>query len=126
MSVKRLAVLVLVAVGAIAATTSPAFALSATADTTWMTNGKVYSLAQSGNTLYVGGKFAQLVSPDGATKIKLKSLGRLDATTGNASPVGDRRSPRTAWPERCGRSRSRATGRCSTSVERSTPSTASP
>jgi len=83
MSVKRLALVVLATVGAIAATASPAFALSETADTTWMTNGKVYALAQSGNTLYVGGKYAQLVSPDGATKIKVKSLGRLDATTGN-------------------------------------------
>ena len=82
MSVKRLALVVLATVGAIAATASPAFALSATADTTWMTNGKVFALAQSGNTLYVGGKFAQLVSPDGVTKIKVKSLGRLDATTG--------------------------------------------
>jgi hypothetical protein len=83
MSVKRLALVVLATVGAIAATASPAFALSATADTTWMTNGKVFALAQSGNTLYVGGKFAQLVSPDGVTKIKLKSLGRVDATTGD-------------------------------------------
>jgi hypothetical protein len=84
MSVKRLALVVMAAVGAIAATASPAFALSATADTTWMTNGKVFALAQSGNTLYVGGKFAQLVSPDGLTKIKVKSLGRYDATTGDA------------------------------------------
>jgi hypothetical protein len=83
MSVKRLALVVMAAVGAIAATASPAFALSATADTTWMTNGKVFALAQSGNTLYVGGKFAQLVSPDGLTKIKVKSLGRYDATTGD-------------------------------------------
>ena len=82
MSVKRLALVVLAAVGAIAATATPAFALSATADTTWMTNGKVFALAQSGNTLYVGGKFAQEVSPDGLTKIKVKSLGRYDATTG--------------------------------------------
>ena len=58
MSVKRLALVVLAAVGAIAATATPAFALSATADTTWMTNGKVFALAQSGNTLYVGGKVA--------------------------------------------------------------------
>jgi hypothetical protein len=82
MSVKRLALVVLAVVGAIAATATPAFALSATADTTWMTNGKVFALAQSGNTLYVGGKFAQEVSADGLTKIKVKSLGRYDATTG--------------------------------------------
>jgi hypothetical protein len=83
MSVKRLALFVLAAVGAIAATATPALALSATADTTWMTNGKVFALAQSGNTLYVGGKFAQEVSADGLTKIRVKSLGRYDATTGD-------------------------------------------
>jgi hypothetical protein len=83
MSVKRLALVVVAAVGAIAATASPAFALSATADTTWMTNGKVLAFAQSGNTLYVGGKFAQEVSADGSTKIKVKSLGSYDATTGD-------------------------------------------
>jgi len=60
MSVKRLALVVLAAVGALAATTSPAFALSATADTTWMTNGKVFALARSGNTLYVGGEEVKL------------------------------------------------------------------
>ena len=86
MSVKRLALVVLAAVGAIAATASPAFALSATADTTWMTNGKVFALARSGNTLYVGGKYSQQVSPDGATKIKVKSLASYDATTGAAIP----------------------------------------
>src|SRR5918911_1487865 len=62
MSVKRLALVVLAAVGAIAATASPAFALSATADTTWMTNGKagtVRALAVSadGSMLFVGGTF---------------------------------------------------------------------
>ena len=86
MSVKRLALVVLAAVGALAATTSPAFALSATADTTWMTNGKVFALARSGNTLYVGGKYTQQVSPDGLSKIKVKSLSRYDATTGDAIP----------------------------------------
>ncbi len=83
MSVKRLALVVVAVVGAIAATASPAFALSATADTTWMTNGKVLAFAQSGNTLYVGGKFAQEVSADGSTKIKVKSLGSYNATTGD-------------------------------------------
>src|SRR6478735_8950999 len=86
MSVKRLALVVLAAVGALAATTSPAFALSATADTTWMTNGKVFALARSGNTLYVGGKYTRQLSPDGLTKIKVKSLSRYDATTGDAIP----------------------------------------
>jgi len=47
MSVKRLALVVLAATGAIAATASPAFALSATADTSaWETNGKTLALAR--------------------------------------------------------------------------------
>ena len=125
MSVKRLALVVLAAVGAIAATASPAFALSATADTTWMTNGKVFALAQSGNTLYVGGKFAQLVSPDGVTKIKLKSLGRVDATTGRRHRrLGAEDHPGRQGRHGAGALPSRATVRCSTSAARSTPWTA--
>ena len=118
MSVKRLALVVLAAVGAIAATASPAFALSATADTTWMTNGKVFALAQSGNTLYVGGKFGQLVLPGrGDEDQGQEPRRRYDATTGD----GDRRlgpedHPGTARPARCERSPSRATARCSTSA----------
>src|SRR5689334_16614341 len=71
MSVKRLALLALTAVGALAATASPAFALSATADTNaWEANGKVRAFALSGNTLYVGGKFGLLRAQGGTPKIK--------------------------------------------------------
>ena len=63
MSVKRLALVVLAAVGAIAATASPAFALSATADTTaWRQTARCSRSHRAANTLYVGGKFAQLVA----------------------------------------------------------------
>jgi trimeric autotransporter adhesin len=87
MSVKRLALVVLAAMGAIAATASPAFALSATADTSaWETNGKVKALTLSGNTLYVGGKFGLLRAQGGTPKIKLKSVGKIDATTGVGIP----------------------------------------
>jgi WD40 repeat protein len=87
MSVKRLALVAVAAVGAIAATASPAFALSATADTSaWETNGKVKALTLSGDTLYVGGKFGLLRSQGGASKIRVKSVGKIDATTGVGIP----------------------------------------
>jgi len=87
MSVKRLALLALAAVGALAATASPAFALSATADTNaWEANGKVRAFALSGNTLYVGGKFGLLRAQGGTPKIKVKSVGKIDATTGVGIP----------------------------------------
>jgi hypothetical protein len=87
MSVKRLALLALTAVGALAATASPAFALSATADTNaWEANGKVRAFALSGNTLYVGGKFGLLRAQGGTPKIKVKSVGKIDATTGVGIP----------------------------------------
>lgn len=87
MSVKRLALLALAAVGALAATASPAFALSATADTNaWEVNGKVRAFALSGNTLYVGGKFGLLRAQGGTPKIKVKSVGKIDATTGVGIP----------------------------------------
>jgi len=83
MSVKRLALVAMAAIGAVAATASPAFALSATADTSaWETNGKVKALTLSGNTLYVGGKFGLLRAQGGTPKIKVKSVGKIDATTG--------------------------------------------
>ena len=87
MSFKRLALVALAAVGAVAATASPAFALSATADTqAWEVNGKVRAFALSGNTLYVGGKFGLLRAQGGTPKIKLKSVGKIDATTGVGIP----------------------------------------
>jgi WD40 repeat protein len=83
MSVKRLALVVLGAMGAIAVTASPAFALSATADTSaWETNGKTLALALSGDTLYVGGKFSLLRSQGGLSKIHVKSVGEVTASTG--------------------------------------------
>lgn len=81
MSVKRLALTFLVMAAGLGAA-APAYALNSNADTTWMTNGKVFALAKSGTTLYVGGKFAKEVSPDGLTKYSVKSLGSYDLATG--------------------------------------------
>src|SRR5581483_4989742 len=41
----------------------PAFALSSSPDPTWGVKGKVYALAQSGTTLYVGGSFTAAIGP---------------------------------------------------------------
>jgi hypothetical protein len=66
---------------------SASAAFSNTPDETWMTNGIVYAVAQSGNTIYVGGKFRSLrrcptgVScPDGV--IQTVNVGAFNATTG--------------------------------------------
>jgi hypothetical protein len=67
-------------------------AFSNTPDATWMTNGQVYSIVQSGNTVYLGGKFkalrqcppGQRCGPGSAISSGLLNLGALDATTGVA------------------------------------------
>lgn len=62
-------------------------AFSDAPDQTWMTNGIVYAVTQSGNTIYVGGKFRSLrrcpttVSCPGGT-IATVDVGAFDATTG--------------------------------------------
>lgn len=59
-------------------------------DTTWMTNGQVYTMVQSGTTLYIGGKFNSLRQcPPGTScgpgsTVSTVGLGALDATTGVA------------------------------------------
>jgi len=58
-------------------------------DATWMTNGQVYAIAQSGNTIYVGGKFRSIracpphtACPGGT--VAVLNVAALDATTGAA------------------------------------------
>ena len=67
-----------------------AFALTSAPDsTTWGTTGKVYALAKNGNTLFVGGTFKKMTSPDGTQKFsKMKNLAAVDMTTG---------APITTW-----------------------------
>ncbi len=66
---------------------SASAAFSDAPDQTWMTNGIVYAVAQSGNTIYVGGKFSSLrrcpttVSCPSGT-IQTLDVGAFDATTG--------------------------------------------
>jgi hypothetical protein len=54
------------------------------ADATWMTNGKVYALAQDGDTLYIGGAFTRLLPPSGssASPIAVSNLAAISVSTG--------------------------------------------
>ena len=65
----------------IVAIAQPAFALSGVPDQTWKTNGKVFALAQSGNTMYVGGKFGQALSPGGQRET-VSNIAAFNITTG--------------------------------------------
>src|SRR5690348_12398328 len=74
--------LVVAALAALAVPAS-ALALTDTPDPTWGTTGKVYALAKNGNTLFVGGRFKKMMSPDGTRKFsKIKNLAAVDMTTG--------------------------------------------
>ena len=69
------------------AATPASAAFSNTPDTTWMTNGVVYAMTQSGNRIYVGGKFRSLRRcPTGVTcpgGTIATNVGALDAATGD-------------------------------------------
>ena len=81
----RIAVVATLTVGLLTAA-QPAFALSSAPDRTWGTNGKVFALAQSGNTLFVGGRFTRAISP-GAQKQPVSNLAAFDMTTGAYIPT---------------------------------------
>ncbi len=70
----------------VGAATSASAAFSNTPDTTWMTNGVVYSIAQGGDRIYVAGKFRSLRRcPTGVTcpgGTIATNVGALDAATG--------------------------------------------
>lgn len=59
-------------------------------DVTWMTNGQIYTIAQSADTIYIGGKFSSLRQcPPGTgcgpgSTVSTVGLGALNATTGDA------------------------------------------
>lgn len=70
------------AFAALLVVSSSAFAVQETVDTTGMTNGKVFSLARVGNTLYVGGQFTHVLNPDGTIAYRADNLAAFDASTG--------------------------------------------
>jgi hypothetical protein len=86
--IKRLGLAFAVAASALLVAAPPASAaFSNLPDQTWMTNGIVYSVVQSGNTVYVGGKFRALRRcPTGVScpngTIQTVNVGAFDATTG--------------------------------------------
>jgi hypothetical protein len=60
---------------------SPASALSSAPDAeTWGFNGRVSAIHRSGGTVYVGGEFTQIISPNGATQAA-NHLAAFDAFT---------------------------------------------
>ena len=75
--------------GLIALAVQPALALSSTPDQTWRTDGSVYAFARLGNTLFVGGSFTQVISPN-LSPIGQKSVSNLaafDVATGTYIPT---------------------------------------
>lgn len=70
--------------GLLVVTAVPAFALSETADATWMTSGKVYASAQVGTTLYIGGIFTKVKEfPNGGGgSYEVNNLAAIDLVTG--------------------------------------------
>jgi hypothetical protein len=88
--VRRGIAVAVVGLAALAVMPASALALTSAPDsTTWGTTGKVFALAKNGNTLFVGGTFKKMISPDGTQKFsKMKNLAAVDMTTG---------APITTW-----------------------------
>lgn len=62
-----------------------ALAVQATPDPSWMTNGKVFGMAQAGSAMFIGGQFTQIRSTPGGVagpKINVTNLGAIDLATG--------------------------------------------
>ena len=82
------AVLVVAALTA-AALLAPASAsaLSEQADAgTWGAHGRVLAMVRLGNTMFIGGRFDRIQSPDGKTRIAADNLAAIDLTTGQPVP----------------------------------------
>lgn len=77
----------LLSVGLVALSATPALSLTEGPDQTWRTSGKVLGLAQLGNTLYVGGHFLRVSSPDGKEKHDVGNLAAFDMSTGEWIPT---------------------------------------
>ena len=76
-----------VVVGVVAATASPAAALvSVEADATAMANGQVAAIVQTGNRIFIGGAFTA-VGTNPASFVARSNLAALDATTGQLDPT---------------------------------------
>ena len=62
---------------------TPAASLpTTTAGGTWSTDGTVWDMVRIGDTLYLGGEFSHVVSPDGSQSLPRTNLAAISATTG--------------------------------------------
>jgi hypothetical protein len=79
-------VLAVLAAGALLAsalvTGPPPTAPSPTPTGTWSTDGVVWDLVRVGNTIFLGGEFSHLVSPDGSRTQSRSNLAAISASTG--------------------------------------------
>lgn len=64
------------------ATAASSGAVAVTPSVTWGTDGKVYTMTKVGNTIYVAGKFSNLVNIKSGIKQPAANIGAIDATTG--------------------------------------------
>lgn len=62
-------------------------AVSVTPQATWGTDGKVYTMTEIGNTIYLAGTFQNLVNPKTGVKQPAANIGAIDATTGKPIPT---------------------------------------
>ena len=70
-------------IGGVGAQTAPCLISSTNDPGFWgVTNGLVHAVVRSGNVIYLGGDFHQLVSPGSRTGIDVNRLAALDANTG--------------------------------------------
>ena len=79
------AVIVMVGAVLVAGASPASAALSDTPDSTWMTNGPVHSVIQSGNTIYIGGEFTKVtacVKGETCDSYRVDNVAAIDATTG--------------------------------------------
>ena len=52
----------------------------------WGVNGRIRAMVRVGDTVYLGGKFTQAVSPDGSTTVPRHNLAAIDVTNGQLLP----------------------------------------
>ena len=61
--------------------------LNPTPDSTWMTNGTVYSMIRYGDYVYVGGNFTRAMRAPGGQSFAATNLARFNANTGVGDPT---------------------------------------
>ncbi|GIU96913.1 MAG: hypothetical protein KatS3mg013_0716 [Actinomycetota bacterium] len=82
---RRVLVVGITVLAAVAAPLGSARAVSTSVDPSWMTNGKLYAMAEANGVLYLGGQFKQMrETPIGVagTRFRVDNLGAIDLATG--------------------------------------------